>query len=74
MLYLTIENVIENFGMGKLLGCPPLCWEICYQDFSASLWNKSCKRLVSRPTRSIKPCLSLLIFSQWTLIIRKPDN
>ena len=48
------------------------------QDLSASLRNKSCKRLRSRPKRSItlsiKPFLSLLIFSRWTLITHKPDK
>jgi len=49
-------------------------FRICSQDVSASLRNKSCKRLGSCPKRSIKRCLSLLIFSRWTHIIRKPDN
>jgi len=34
----------------------------------------SFKRLESHLKRSIKPCLFLLIFSRWTLIIHKPDN
>ena len=47
-----------------------------YQDLSTSFRNNSCKRLGSRPkqsiTLSIKPSLSLLIFSRGTLIIHKP--
>ena len=66
MLYLTIENVFENSGRGKMLGCPTPGCGICCQYFSASLRNKSCKRLGSRPIRSMKPGLSLLIFSQRT--------
>ena len=44
------------------------------QDLSASLRNRCCKRLGSHPKRSIKPSLPLVFFSQWTLIIHKPDN
>jgi len=46
-------------------GCPPPGCGICYQGFSAPLWNKSCKRLVARPTWStnIKPRLSANFFT-----------
>jgi len=50
-------------------------WQHC---LSASLRNKSCKRLGSRPSRSItlsiKPCLPLLIFSRGTLIIHQSNK
>jgi len=46
-------------------------WRHC---LSTSLRNQSCKRLGSRPNRSItlstKPCLSLLIFSRGMLIVK----
>jgi len=41
---------------------------------TASLRNRCCKRLGSHPKQSIKPCFPLVFFSQWTLIIHKPDN
>jgi len=61
-------------GWGQLQSCSPSGFGICSQDFSASLRSNSCKRLGSRPKRAMKCCLSLLIFSRWTLIIHKPDN
>jgi len=48
------------------------------QHLSASLRNNGCKCLRSRPKRSItlsiKPYLSLLFFSQQTLITHKPSK
>ena len=52
---LTTEHVFKNFG-GGLPGCSPPNCSISQQDLSASLRNKSCKRLGSRPKRSMKPC------------------
>jgi len=40
-------------GIARLLS--PLLWDQL-QDLSASLRNKSCKRMASRRKRSIKPC------------------
>jgi len=40
----------------ELPGCSPPNCAISWQDLSASFRNKWCKRLGSRPKRSIKPC------------------
>jgi len=52
---LTTEHVFQNFG-GGLPGSSPSNCGISQQDLSASLRNKSCKSLGSRPKRSMKPC------------------
>ena len=73
-LHLTTEHIFENFGERQLSGCPLPGCGIFWKDLSASRRNKSCKCLGYCPKRSIKPCLSLLIFSRLTLIIHKPVN
>jgi len=56
----STEHVFENFkGIARLL---PLNCGISWQDLSASLRNKGCKRLGSRPKPSIKPC-----YTNWTI-------
>jgi len=50
---LTTEHILENFGAELPGFSPPNCG-ISWQDLSASLRNKSCKSLGSRPMRSMK--------------------
>ena len=47
---------------GQLRGCSPPNCGISWQDLSASLRNKSCKRLKFRPKLSVKPC-----YTNWTI-------
>jgi len=56
---LTTEHDFENFGEGLPACSPPNCG-ISQQDLPASLRNKSCKNLGSRPKRST--------------LLHKPDN
>ena len=67
---LTTEHVFENFGGD----CPLALPLIAGSANKTCQHHLSCKRLGSHPKRSIKPCLPLVFFSQWTLIIHKPDN
>ena len=71
--FIKQPNMSKNFGVMKisLLTSPWLLDML--SRLSALLRNKSCKRLRSRPKRSIKRSLSA-DFSLWTLIMHKPDN
>jgi len=62
MLYLTTEHVFENFGVGAISRLTSPWLRDLLARLSASLRNKSCKRLGSRPKQPIKRWLSLLIF------------
>ena len=60
MLYLTTEHVFENFGVGAIFRLTSPWLLDMLARLSTSLRNKSCKRLGSRPKRSIKRSLSLI--------------
>jgi len=74
MLYPATKHVFENFGVGAISQLTRPWLLDLLARLSASLRNKSCKRLGSRRKRSIKRWLSLLIFQLWMLIMRMPDN